>query len=173
MFVASSERALKVTMGWALAYALVTIAQTFRQQPVPESFERATQWLESHLRPGEGFAVDSRSHFEPIWRMSRDKRMVIVSAVWEQKPLAATEIVSWLNEQRVRFVVLDAASHKDAEPRYLFFDQMKFTPERRLTGSPPGGTRLVWAAPARDLQILEVVANTVQSNPGPAGRVVP
>jgi len=71
--------------GWAAAAALcVVLALAF--DPFPRTIrpgdEEAGAWLEQNLQPGEAYAVDSRSQFEPEWYLPASNPMVICASTW-------------------------------------------------------------------------------------------
>jgi hypothetical protein len=133
----------------AVGAAFVVLAITLdpaRASP-PRAYAEVGTWLERHLQPGDGYAVDSRSQFEPEWFLPATTHMEIVSSAWQRQPLQPAELLPWLRKKGVRFVLVDYASQKDGAPRWLFFDHL---PEHL-----PWGLREVWSIPGR-LQILEV-----------------
>jgi len=178
--------------GWPwLAAALVTIAaalsvafdrSTNRLRP---GFLETQRWLVQHLRPGEAYAVDSRSHLQPRWLLARGTRELLVSASWQGRPLPAEELIAWLRKHDIRYVVLDANSHVDrlaalrqcevpyfildrrcrekvralhpGDRRYLFYDRVPIdrTGGLILTDLPPG-LRVVHVTPKRHWAILEI-----------------
>ena len=109
-------------------------------------YAEAGAWLEQNLKPGEAYAVDSRSQFEPEWFLPASNRMEIVSSTWQRKPLQPDVLLPWFRKKNVRYVVIDPASHKDSEPRSFFFDHSRL----------PEGLREVWATPSA-LRIAEVL----------------
>jgi 4-amino-4-deoxy-L-arabinose transferase-like glycosyltransferase len=108
---------------------------------------QAGEWLERNLEPGEAYAVDSRSHFEPEWFLPASNHMEIVSSAWRREPLQPAEILPHLRAKGVRYALIDYTSTKDGAPRWLFYD--------RLPGEMPKGLRVAFSIPGR-LQILEV-----------------
>lgn len=137
-------------MRWgAVAASFVLLAVSLDPaRPTPQrAYAEAGTWLERHLQPGDGYAVDSRSQFEPEWFLPASTHMEIVSSAWQRQPVQPSELLPWLREKGVRFVLVDYASQKDGAPRWLFFDHL---PEHL-----PWGLREVWSIPGR-LQILEV-----------------
>ena len=125
----------------ALALALDPFPRKLRP-----GYAEAGTWLETHLRPGEAYAVDSRSQFEPEWFLPASNRMEIVSSAWERKPVPAVQLLEHFRSKGVRYVVIDKTSHKDGAPRYFFFDS--------LPATLPEGVREVWSTGV--LRILEV-----------------
>ena len=138
---------LKRWAGVALACVALAIALDPSPRKLPPGYGEAGAWLESHLRPGEAYAVDSRSHFEPEWFLPASNRMEIVSSAWRREPIPAGELLEHFQKRHVRYVVIDYGSHKDGAPRYFFFDS--------LPGRIPTGLREAWSI-AGTLQILEV-----------------
>jgi len=104
-------------------------------------YPEAAAWLSRNLEPGEAYAVDSRSHFEPEWLLPASNRMEIVSSAWQREPLQPAVLVPWLRRKQIRYVVIDYTSNKDGAPRWLFFDHL---PEHM-----PAGLREVWSIPWR------------------------
>ncbi len=158
----------------ALIAPLVALAAQLgnpTDRALPPGFEETQVWLEQKLRTGEAYAVDSRSHLEPEWRLPASNQMVIVSSTWERKPLTPEELLSWLREERVRYAVIDASSHKDASARYFFFDKLRLTPDGSLPPSGfPEGTRLAWADPGRHFFILDLQGESVPAPQPPTAR---
>jgi hypothetical protein len=134
---------------WSVAGA-VCVALALALDPFPRElrpgYAEAGAWLETHLQPGEAYAVDSRSQFEPEWFLPASNRMEIVSSAWERKPVPAHQLLEHFRGKGVRYVVIDTTSHKDGAPRYFFFDS--------LPARLPEGVREVWSTGV--LQILEV-----------------
>jgi hypothetical protein len=111
--------------GWAAAAALcVVLALAFDPFPrrIRPGYEEAGAWLEQNLKPGEAYAVDSRSQFEPEWYLPAANPMLICASTWAREPLQPDELLPYFRSQGVRYVVLDATSHKDGAPRFFFFD---------------------------------------------------
>ena len=134
---------------WAAVGGLcVILALVFDPFPrrVRPGYSEAGAWLEAHLRPGEAYAVDSRSQLEPEWYLPASNEMVIVSSVWAQQPLQPEELLPYFRERRVRYAIIDTTSHKDGAPRYLFFDHPEV----------PAGLRLAWSSETGAVRILEV-----------------
>ena len=135
---------------WA-AVAGVCVVLALALDPFPRQlrpgYAEAAAWLEQNLRPGETYAVDSRSQFEPEWFLPASNRMEIVSSTWQRRPLQPDVLLPWFRKKNVRYVVIDPASHKDSEPRSFFFDHSRL----------PEGLREVWATPSA-LRIVEVLA---------------
>ena len=129
-----------------LCVVLFLALDPFPRQPRP-GYVEAGAWLEQHLRPGEAYAVDSRSQLEPEWFLPASNEMVIVSSVWAQKPLQPEELLPYFRERHVRYAVIDATSHKDGAPRYFFYDHPEL----------PAGLRLAWSSPTGAVRILEVL----------------
>lgn len=123
----------------AVCVALALALDPFPRKPRP-GYEEASAWLEEHLRPGEAYAVDSRSQLEPEWFLPASNEMVIVSSTWARKPLPTYELLEHFHARHVRYVLLDRTSHKDGEPRYFFFDQPRLPPEAREVFATASGT---------------------------------
>jgi hypothetical protein len=110
------------------------------------------------LKPGEAYAVDSRSQLEPVWFLPASNPMVIVSSTWAKQPLQPSELLPYLREKGVRYVVIDYSAHKDDAPRYLFFDH--------LPAQVPEGLRVAFATPG--WQILSVLPAGAGKEAAPA-----
>jgi hypothetical protein len=152
---------------WVKRYAIfaaacVAIAIAFDPSPrrLPDGFGETQQWLLAHVRPGEAYAVDSRSHLEPVWRMPRDTRMEILSSAWQRKPVPPEELLEEFRKRGVRYVVIDGSSHKDSGLRYFFFDTIPRAPDGSISPEGlPKGLRAVYAGSEkpRTWLVLEVV----------------
>lgn len=133
---------------WAAAGALCAVL-ALALDPFPHTlrpgYGEAGAWLEENLKPGEAYAVDSRSQFEPEWFLPRDNPMLIFSSAWGGEPLQPGELLPWFRSQRARYAVIDTTSHKDGAPRWFFFDHPLL----------PEGLRPVFSAGS--LRILEVL----------------
>jgi hypothetical protein len=135
---------------WAFtgaACVVLTLSLDPFPRRLPPGFDETQTWLEQHLKPGEAYAVDSRSQLEPMWFLPAANPMVIVSSTWARQPLQPPELLPYLREKGVRYVVIDYSAHKDKDPRYLFFDH--------LPAQIPTGLRVAFATPG--WQILEVL----------------
>src|SRR5262249_59803696 len=108
-------------LGGALLAIAAAVSLAFdRSTHRPRSgFLETQRWMVQHLRPGEGYAVDSRSHLEPRWLVAPSIRELLVSSSWQGQPLPAEGLIGWLRKHDVREVVLDAHSPVDrlAPPR--------------------------------------------------------
>jgi hypothetical protein len=134
---------------WGAAAALCAVL-ALALDPFPRKlrpgYAEAGSWLEANLKPGEAYAVDSRSQFEPEWFLPASNRMEIVSSAWDRKPVPAGELLEHFRRKGVRYAVIDSTSHKDGAPRYFFYDL--------LPATMPAGVREVFASGV--LRILEV-----------------
>jgi hypothetical protein len=134
--------AAHVNLGvWAprwLAFATLCVVTSVTLDPsprrLPPGFAEAEGWLVTHVRPGEAYAVDSRSHLEPEWRMPQGTRMEIVSSTWQRQAVPAQQLIAEFHRLGVRYVVVDASSNKDGAPRWFFHDQIPAD----LSRVPPG-----------------------------------
>lgn len=147
---------------WAAVGAIYVALTLWLGPPmngVRPEYDQAGRWLEQNLQPGENYAVDSRSHFEPEWFLPASNQMEIVSSTWQRQPLQAAGLISWMRERRVRYVLVDYSSRKDGEPRWLFFDH--------LGARLPDGLREAWSSPGK-MQILEVLPAAAAREAGPA-----
>jgi len=132
------------------AVAALCVVLALALDPFPRKlrpgYAEAGAWLSTHLAPGDAYAVDSRSQFEPEWFLPASNKMEIVSSAWQRKPVPAGDLLAHFRARGVRYVVIDSTSHKDGAPRYFFFDS--------LPAALPEGVRQVWASGV--LRILEV-----------------
>lgn len=145
---------------WA-AFATVSVAVAVVFDPfprrLPQKFGEAQSWLARTLKPGEAYAVDSRSQFDPAWLLPASNKMEIVSSTWARKPLEPGDILPYLRSLGVAFVLLDATSQKDGEPRYLFFDRLPLTRDGRLIlEALPEGLTEAWVSEDGRLAILSL-----------------
>jgi hypothetical protein len=146
----------------ALCVALALALDPFPRQVRP-GYVEAGAWLEQHLRPGDNYAVDSRSQLEPEWYLPASNEMVIVSSTWAREPLQPEELLPYLRARHVRYAILDAASHKDSAPRYFFFDHPEL----------PDGLRLAWSSDSGAVRILEVPTPPAVAVPATAQAAAP
>jgi hypothetical protein len=117
----------------------------------PAAYAEAAAWLAGHVAPGEGYAVDTRSPFQPAWLLPRGLVMREVSSTRNGEPLQPSELLPYFREISVRFVVVDYSSERRGAPRYFFFD--------RLPRHVPGGVKPVWSLPG-SMQIFEVASTS-------------
>ncbi len=148
-------------VAFAVAGALALDAGATRPPP---GFLEVQAWLVQHVGEGEGYAVDARTHLQPRWLLPRG-RQLIVSASWQNKPVPTDEMLRYLCEARVRYVVIDAESETsgveagDTRARYFFYDRL---PRQRDGAVPdagfPAGLRLVYqgAEAPRRWTVLEL-----------------
>jgi 4-amino-4-deoxy-L-arabinose transferase-like glycosyltransferase len=155
---------------WTLRMAAVVGSGVFAALALPPAALRAPgmdevrDWLVQRLRPGDAYAVDSRTHLQPRW-LAPQARQLIVSASWKEKPVDTTMLLDHLRHERVRYVVLDGASAahmaSSAEPagrRYLFYDLLPLEPDGSLPlHGFPGGLTPVYIDPGtpRRWMVLE------------------
>jgi 4-amino-4-deoxy-L-arabinose transferase-like glycosyltransferase len=140
-----------------------TLALDREPTRAPDGWVEVETWLLGRLAPGESYAVDARTHLQPRWLAPR-AHQVIISASWNMQPIPTDEMLRYLCEEHVRYVVLDARSETSAvEPggsrsRYLFYDRVPLEPDGSLplTGFP-GGLRPVYvgAESPRRWMVLE------------------
>ena len=111
---------------WAVV-AAVCVVLALALDPFPRrvrpGYAEAGAWLETNLKPGEAYAVDSRSQFEPEWFLPASNQMEIVSSTWAQKPLPASELLDYFHDRGVRYAIVDTTSHKDGAPRYFVLNE--------------------------------------------------
>ena len=141
------------------AAALLSIASTWLLDPsptrTPPGFLEVEQWMAHRLRDGDVYAVDARTHLQPRW-LAPQAKQIIVSASWMNAPVPADEMVRFLCEERVRYVILDAEAETGSlEPgvnraRYLFYDRLPREPDGSLPLQGfPGGMRAVYLGEER------------------------
>ena len=111
---------------WAAAGAACTalaLALDPSTRKLPEGYAEAGAWLEQNLKPGESYAVDSRSHFEPEWFLPASNRMEIVSQYWQRQPLPESELLDHFQSRGVRYAIVDLDSNKDGAPRHFLLSE--------------------------------------------------
>jgi 4-amino-4-deoxy-L-arabinose transferase-like glycosyltransferase len=123
--------------------ALTTIL--FDRTPVapPPGFVAAQSWLAAQVRPGETFAIDSRTQLQPEWLMP-GRRQLVTSASWQLRPVASARLLSFFRESGARYLVVDGGSRsgflpgRAPEPRYFFYDRVAVLADGSLplTGWP-------------------------------------
>ncbi len=166
---------------WAVRAATVAaaVAAVAFALPPPAlaapGMDRARDWLVRNLRPGEAYAIDARTHLQPLW-LVRGARQVIVSATWKERPVETALLLAHLERERVRFVLLDAgsaafmASGGSSEGRrYLFYDRLPLEADGSLPlRGFPGGLTPVYVDPAspRRWLILETPWSRPESSQG-------
>jgi hypothetical protein len=142
---------------WALGVTgavLFAVASTLvldrRPTTPPAGFLEVQDWLVRNLGDGEVYAVDARTHLQPRWLAPR-AHPIIVSASFRDRPVPTGEMLRYLCEQRVRYVVLDGQSVTSAvevgsaNMRFLFYDQLSLGPDGALPLQGfPGGLRPVY-----------------------------
>lgn len=141
----------------AVAAAAAVVATALLHGPAlasPPGMRDVEDWLAAHVRPGEVYALDARTHLQASWLLPGAEQL-IVSASWEERPVPAGELLDWLRERRARYVVLDGAAlahlgapGDPAARRYLFYDRLPLEPDGSLPLQGfPGGLRPVFVAP--------------------------
>lgn len=153
--VAPSPWPWRAGIAWTAAVLAAVVLDPGPMRP-PPGFLEVEDWLAHHLRPGDTYAVDARTHLQPRWLVV-GARQVIVSASWREKPVSAEELVEHLRNERVRFVVLDGGAVADfARPgdaagrRYLFYDRLPLEPDGSLPLGPmPDGMQPVYVDAGR------------------------
>ncbi len=148
--LARSPWALRSCAAWAAAVVAAVALDPGPMRP-PAGFLEVEDWLVRHLRPGDVYAVDARTHLQPRW-LAPWARQVIVSASWREKPVPVQDLMEYLQREEVRFVVLDGGAIADcASPndpagrRYLFYDQIPLEADGSLPlRQLPGGMRLAY-----------------------------
>jgi Dolichyl-phosphate-mannose-protein mannosyltransferase len=116
----------------------------------PAGYLEVQDWLVRRLDDGDVYAVDARTHLRPDWLTPRAHQL-IVSASWKDAPVPAEELLGYLCEKRVRYVVLDAEARTTSveagatRERYLFYDLVPLGPDGSLPlRGFPGGWRPVY-----------------------------
>ena len=146
----------------AMALAvLLAVALDPRTHAAPPGFAEVFEKVRATVSPGETFAIDSRSHLQPLWAMDPSVRMETLSASWDGKLLPSSALLAELKTRSVRWVLLDGTSRKDQEPRWLFADSLPLLPDGSLDlRAVPQGLRLVWQDPSAPHRyaLLEMVA---------------
>lgn len=146
---------LAVRTGCVAGGALLAIALLHGPKMVPPAgMVEVQDWLAAHVRPGEAYALDARTHLQASWLIPGAEQL-LVSASWDEKPVPAGELLAWLRDHRVRYVVLDGAAlahmgdpRDPAARRYLFYDLLPLEPDGSLPlHGFPGGLRPVYVAP--------------------------
>jgi hypothetical protein len=141
------------------AAAVLAIASTLLLDPSPTrpppGFPETEQWIAHNLREGDVYAVDARTYLQPRW-LAPQGTQVIVSASWMNRPVPEAEMLRYLCEQHVRYVILDAESETGsiepgaARARYLFYDRLPREPDGSLPLMGfPSGMRVVYAGEER------------------------
>jgi hypothetical protein len=135
-FVANRRVAGSVVAAVVFA-AATTVALDKSPTRPPAGFLEVENWLAHRLGDGDAYAVDARTHLQPRWLVPWG-RQIIVSASWKTAPVPTDEMVSYLCEEHVRFVVLDARSETSGveegrtPARYLFYDTLPLEPDGSL-----------------------------------------
>jgi 4-amino-4-deoxy-L-arabinose transferase-like glycosyltransferase len=133
-------------LGAAVIFAVAsTMVLDRRPTQPPAGFLEVQDWLVHHVGDGEAYAVDARTHLQPRW-LAPNAHQVIVSASWLTKPVPTEEMLHYLCEKQVRYVLLDGQSVTNApelggtHSRYLFYDRMPLEPDGSLPlqGFPAG-----------------------------------
>lgn len=154
---AAARRLSARTAGLALGgVAALALALGPRARALPPGFAETQGWLQAHLAPGEGFAIDGRSKLQPGWSIPARPRQEIVATTWHGAALPAAELLAWFAAKDLRWVVADASSECDGTPRYFFHDLVRLEPDGALPlAGWPAGLRVAWAAPGRRYLVLE------------------
>lgn len=111
---------------WAAAAAFFVagaVAFDPSTRTITPGYVEAADWLAHNLKPGDAYVVDSRSHFQPLWRLPASNRMEMTSSTWQDEPVPPADLVDEFRRKQVRYVIVDDTSRKNAEPRWFFFDQ--------------------------------------------------
>jgi hypothetical protein len=122
------------------ALACATLAFSPLKASRPAGYLAVRQWLREHVHAGQACAIDARSLLLPEWSMPPTTRQEIIAASWQGKPLPADELISYFQERRIDYVVIDASSNTDGAPRWFFSDRVRLSADGSLplTGYPAG-----------------------------------
>jgi hypothetical protein len=122
------------------ALACATLAFSPLKASRPAGYLAVRQWLREHVQAGQACAIDARSLLLPEWSLPPTTRQEIIAASWQGKPLPADELISYFQERRIDYVVIDASSNTDGAPRWFFSDQVRLSADGSLplTGYPAG-----------------------------------
>jgi hypothetical protein len=119
----------------ALPFAAVTaVALNPSTHQLPPGFGEAERWLRSHVSPGEGFAIDSRTRLQPGWLMP-GTHQELVSTSWRGQPVSDERLLAHFRETQVRYLLIDGTSQATttpgmaAQPRYFFYDTARPLPD--------------------------------------------
>ncbi len=147
--------------GLSLA-AIVAVASTLLLDPSPvrppPGLLEVQAWMSEHLRQGDVYAVVARTQLQPRWLLPQAEQ-IIVSASWQSAPVPEGEMLAYLCDQRVRYVILDAEAETGAveagatRARYLFYDRLPRGPDGSLPREGfPGGMKPVYVGEERPLR---------------------
>jgi hypothetical protein len=139
---------------WAAAVGTTLVFSPVNTQK--PGLAEVQNWLLQRLRPGDVYAVDARTLLHPQWLVPWAEE-IIVSASWREKPVPLDELMQYLRQNQVRFVVLDGSAKADMansdDPegrRYLFYDYLPLEPDGSLPLDRfPGGLRPVYVDAGR------------------------
>jgi hypothetical protein len=116
---------------------------------VAPGMAEARDFIVTHVRPGDVYAVDARTHLQARW-LTPEAHQVMVSASWHEQPVDAQTLLDWLRANHVKYVLLDAKSSATlvGQPRYLFYDRLPLEKDGSLPLSGfPGGLKPVYVDP--------------------------
>jgi 4-amino-4-deoxy-L-arabinose transferase-like glycosyltransferase len=150
------------------AVVLLAVGTTMALDPSPTrpppGLLEVQSFLAQHLADGDVYAVDARTHLQPRW-LTPHARQIIVSASWQTRPVPEAEMLGYLCEEHVRYVLLDGASEASgvtpggATARYLFYDRLPLEPDGSLPRHGfPGGLSPVYVGSESPLRwmVLEM-----------------
>lgn len=173
----SHRRRLPVVMGLGAFAVLSTLAGDRSPTRPPPGFLEVQDWMLRNVKPGEVYAVDARTHLQPRWLLPAAQQL-IVSASWKVRPVPVEEMLRYLCEERVRYLVLDGGSHTDgvergASPsRYLFYDRLPLGPDGALPLSGfPGAMRPVYVGAESPRRWIVLATACSQENDDPRDRL--
>jgi 4-amino-4-deoxy-L-arabinose transferase-like glycosyltransferase len=140
----------RAVLVFAGAAVMVTLALDPSPRRPPDGFLDTERWVLNHLEPGEAVAVDSRSRLQPLWLLPPGRGYTAVATTWQGQPVPDPELLSWLREQHVRYLVVDGDSNLEGRPRWFFFERLSRLPDGSLAEGPlPDGVRLAYAGNER------------------------
>jgi hypothetical protein len=126
----------------------------------PPGFVAAQSWLAAQVRPGETYAIDSRTQLQPEWLMP-GRRQLVTSASWQLRPVDSARLLQFFRESGARYLLIDGGSRsgflrgRPPEPRYFFYDRVALMADGSLplTGWPEP-LRVVYAGTEQPRQWL-------------------
>ncbi|HUJ27230.1 MAG TPA: glycosyltransferase family 39 protein, partial [Myxococcales bacterium] len=121
--LASDSQWLERWTAVAAICVVLALALDPSTRQLPAGYAETGAWLETHLKPGENYAVDSRSHFEPEWFLPAANHMEIISPYWQRKLLPRDDVLYWMRERGVRYAIVDRASNSNGQPRWFELDE--------------------------------------------------
>jgi hypothetical protein len=131
--------------------AMTTVLLDRTPTTPPPGFAAAQSWLVAQVRPGETYAIDSRTQLQPEWLMP-GRNQLVTSASWQFRPVGSARLLSFFRASGARYLVVDGGSRSGflpghaPEPRYFFYDRVPVLADGSLplTGWPEP-LRIVYA----------------------------